>query len=274
MPYPEACRELIQRIGKSIPVPEIEEILLPRHTPAAGQEDEFGFVILEDGSVGPFYVCLGDTLKRLAESRVHTPAAARETLSAALEIGSNDLSTSALAIGAFNALSQHLMRTAGFDPSATVSPPNDIPADTIGMVGYFPPLIERFLAKGCTLVVIEQKPERVREQEGVKRYTTPGALRQCDRVICTASTLINGTLDEILSSAGPNKPIDLIGPSASGLPDPLFARGVQSVGGILIDRPGKLRSAMRTGDKWGDCGRKYQLTAENYPGIEVLLAGI
>ena len=274
MSYPEACRELIQRIGESIPVPEIEEILLPRHTPAAGQEDEFGFVILEDGSVGPFYVCLGDTLKRLAGPRVHAPAAARETLSAALEIGSPDLSTSALAVGAFNALSQHLMRKAGFDPSAIPSPPDDRPVNTIGMVGYFPPLVERYLAKGCKLVIVEQKPERVPEQEGVELQITPGALRQCDRVICTASTLINGTLDEILSSAGPDNRIDLIGPSASGLPDALFARGVQRVGGILIDRPGKLRSAMEAGDKWGDCGRKYQLTAENYPGIEALLAGI
>jgi uncharacterized protein (DUF4213/DUF364 family) len=142
------------------------------------------------------------------------------------------------------------------------------------MVGYFPPLVESYLAKGCKLVIVEQKPERVPEREGLELQITPDALRHCDRVICTASTLINGTLDEILSSAGPNNRIDLIGPSASGLPDALFARGVQRVGGILIDRPGKLRSAMEAGDKWGDCGRKYQLTAENYPGMEALLAGI
>ena len=274
MPYPDVCRELIRRIGESIPVPEIEEILLPRYTPVAEQKDEFGFVILEDGSVGPFYVCLGDTLKRLIGSRVHTRAVARKTLSTALAIGSPDLPASALAVGAFNALSQYLMRRADFDPSATVPPTDDRPVNTIGMVGYFPPLGKRYLARGCTLVVVEQKPERVPEQEGVELHTTPGALRHCDRVICTASTLINGTLDEILSSAGPNSRIDLIGPSASGLPDPLFARGVQSVGGIVIDRPGKLRSAIQTGDKWGDCGRKYQLTTENYPGIEALLAGI
>jgi len=276
MSYPDDHIRLIDKIGTSLKVPKITDILLPHGDKVDGQEDEFGFVILEDGSVGPFYVCLGDTRDRLAETQLRTRAITRGTLRTAEEIGSPDLPTGALAIGAFNALSQHLMRMADFDPSATISPPSSdgIPVKIVGMVGYFPPLVERYLAKGCTLVVVEQKPGRVPGQEGVELHTTPDALRHCDRIICTASTLINGTLDEILSSAGPDKRIDLIGPSASGLPDPLFACGIQSVGGILIDRPGQLRSTMEAGEKWGDCGRKYQLTAENYPGIEALLAGI
>ena len=172
-----------------------------------------------------------------------------------------------------NAMSQHVMKRAGFNPAAAGHPQNPPAGGRVGMVGYFAALAEQLRTAGCQVVVVEQKPERVSAATGIECHTDPGILAGCDSVFCTASTLINNTLDDVLAAAGPAAAVDLIGPSASGLPDPLFERGVRSAGGILIDQPDELLKALEKGEKWGKCGRKYQLLAKDYPGARMLLGG-
>ena len=58
---------LVERIGPLLPLPEVAEILLPRLDRDSTRQDEFGFVVLADGSVGPFYTRLGNTLELLYE---------------------------------------------------------------------------------------------------------------------------------------------------------------------------------------------------------------
>jgi uncharacterized protein (DUF4213/DUF364 family) len=100
----------------------------------------------------------------------------------------------------------------------------------------------------------------------------PRDLRQCGRVLCTASTLINDSLAELLATVDRQAPFELIGPSGSGLPDPLFARGVATVGGIQFPGREQLLDQLRRGESWGSAGRKYQLDTRSYPGLDELLA--
>ena len=51
----------------------------------------------------------------------------------------------------------------------------------------------------------------------------------------TASTLVNGTLPGLLAAIDGRAPVELVGLDGSGLPDPLFARGV-AVGGRFDGR--------------------------------------
>ena len=103
---------------------------------------------------------------------------------------------------------------------------------------------------------------------------SPARLADCDYVICTASTLINDSLESVLGAIRRPTLVDLMGPSASGLPDTLFARGVDLVSGLAIDDLPLLRRYLASGDSWGKCGRKYQLSPRVYPGVEHLLARI
>jgi uncharacterized protein (DUF4213/DUF364 family) len=82
--------------------------------------------------------------------------------------------------------------------------------------------------------------------------------------------LINDTLGELLAAVSADTRFELIGPSGSGLPDPLFARGVASVGGISFADNQCLLEHLNRGESWGRAGRKYQLSAANYPGIDHL----
>jgi uncharacterized protein (DUF4213/DUF364 family) len=270
MPYLSNYRRLIKRIDNAIRLPPIARVLLPVADVAEDIKDNFGFVVLSDGSTGPFYSCLGDTLEWLRQNAHHSIGESPSEIAGGLD--GIDLPRSALALGAFNALSQYLMKRAGFDPTTAGKPDDgDRPEGRVGMVGFFRPLIERYLARGTEVIVIEQQPERVPPELGLELFTTPQALARCDTVLCTASTLINNSIESIVEAAGNPAKIHLIGPSASGLPDLLFDLGIRSTGGVIIDRPRDLERAIAQGDSWGDCGRKYQLTRESYPGLDSLL---
>jgi hypothetical protein len=250
------------------------------HLPAAvGDEtfrDEFGFVFLDDGSVGPFYVSMAGILEDLWRSH---PEPGRLGLPAAALLAGfrgDDPAARALAVGSYNALSAALLRRTGFAPPARAGAEADaLPAGaTVGMVGYFCPVVERLTAQGHRVLVVEQAPQRVPPRARVSVTTDPHGLAACDGVLCSAATLINDTLEGLLAAAGSRPRFELIGPSGSGLPDPLFARGVSAVGGILFPERGQLLERLAQGLPWGKAGRKYQLDAAGYPGVEALLGAL
>jgi uncharacterized protein (DUF4213/DUF364 family) len=62
----------------------------------------------------------------------------------------------------------------------------------------------------------------------------------------------------------------MVGPGASCLPDPLFARGVTLLGGNWVtDRAGFL-DALANGRPWGIHARKFTLLRDAYPGAAAL----
>lgn len=274
-PLDEEYLAIGERLAAALGRPSVQGLYLP--TPVADEtpRDEFGFVFLADGSVGPFYVSLGDLLVDLWR-RHPEPGRVRVEAGALLQgLATEDLASRALALGAYNALSAALFRAAGFVPPARAAgpaPEDPEPPTRVGMVGYFCPLVDRLTAQGCEVRVLELAPQRVPQRERVSLCRDPHDLRSCDRVICTASTLVNGSLAGLLEAVGPHPRFELVGPSASGLPDPLFARGVGAVGGSLFGSREDLLGHLRRGESWGDAARKFQLDAAGYPGLDVLLA--
>ncbi len=66
-------------------------------------------------------------------------------------------------------------------------------------------------------------------------------------MIVTGVTLVNHTLEEILKVARQDAEIAVIGPTASMLPDALFARGVRVVGGVWVKKPDELLDVLAAG---------------------------
>ena len=149
-----------------------------------------------------------------------------------------------------------------------------IKGERIGMIGFFTPLIERLLEKGIEILVLEKNPDRVESQQSVILTEDVADLSSCQHILCTASTLINNTLDEVLSHSKQAKSFSLIGPSGSSLPDILFKHGIDAVGGYHFTDIPALKVALENQESWGHSGNKYQLTLEDYPGIETLLETI
>ena len=235
--------------------------------------DEFGFVFLSDGTAAPFYVSLPGVLASLHE-RFPEPQQARLSLRNCLEgFGGPLLPERALALGAWNALGQSLIRRAAFEcPPRGSGGSKPLRGEQIGMVGYFCPIIDRLVEQGVEVLVVEQQPGRVPRREHVELSEDLESLADCRLVYCTASTLINDSLEQVLECCSGAEAVDLIGPSGSGLPDILFEHGIHAVGGVSFGDAGALRAALARRESWGPVGNKYELSAANYPGVEALLA--
>lgn len=267
--------ELIDALIASLPPVDVTGLYLPAVIEDGAFRDEFGFVFLSDGSIGPFYVSLKPVLKTLWERYPRPESTRLDPVIVARALRGGDISDRALAIGAFNALSKSLMRSAGYEPPSR-GPSKELGAGqsraAIGVVGYFCPVIDRLVERGSQVLVLEQQPERVPLRPNVRLTTRAEDLAECEQVLCTASVLINDTLDELLAACPYVETFQLIGPTGSGLPDALFARGVRGVGGILFDDQELLRDVLARGESWGAAGRKYQIDREDYPGVESLIA--
>lgn len=266
--------EHAQRIAQSIELPVIEEIILPKPVCADIHDAEFAAICLRDGSMGFFYTLLDDTMQRL-QGEVDAEAwRGRSPLELARQYAGADPLSRSMGLGAISAISQHLFRRSGYGLDTQTNSMARMafaPADHVGMVGYFPPLVERLRAQGTRLSVIEKKPDLVQAGEDFQVILDPAVLRDCNKVLCTAATLLNDSLDQILAHCGGAERVAVIGPTAGCLPDPLFARGVHAVGGSRVAEPALLKQRLRDQLEWSDAVEKYTIEREGYPGLERLL---
>lgn len=267
-----------RRIGEQIAIllgrPRVSGLYLPAPVADETFRDEFGFVFLADDGIGPFYVSMDNILQGLWQRYPEPELCDEDAFSLLQGFASEDPSSRALALGTYNALSAKLYQTAGFEPPDRKSNSglsDTPPGGPVGMVGYFCPLVDKLTALGCEVLVLERAPERVPERPGVSVTCDPQDLAGCKHVLCTASTLINDSLEDFLAATEPTACIEIVGPSGSGLPDPLLARGVTSIGGISFGDRNQLIGHLRRGGSWGAAGRKYQLDETSYPGLAQLM---
>ena len=118
------------------------------------------------------------------------------------------------------------------------------PEDTVGMIGYFHPVVMRFGEKCKKLHIFERK------------ITSPGLLPdwaenillpQCDVVIITGTTLINKTIDHVLSLCKNAKEIAIMGPSACMAPNIFKEYGVTLLAGSKVTDAAKVMEIISQG---------------------------
>jgi uncharacterized protein (DUF4213/DUF364 family) len=266
--------ELAERIATRLRSPRIRALHLPPAHAATGQDAEFCAVELTDGSFGFSYALLDAAEPQL---RAYPDAAAFVGM-AAVELArgyaGKDPAAKALGFAAVNALSQHLFARANWLPPDAGDSLGEIEpqrGEHIGMIGLFRPLVARVGAAGARLTVLELKPELAGEHDGFRVTLDPADLGSCDKVVSTCSVMLNDTLDDVLAACRHARWFALIGPTAGCLPDPLFARGVDAIGGRRVFDPTGFREAFRTGGKWGSFATKYVIARRDYPGVDWLL---
>ncbi len=259
---------LIRTVNDEFSLPRIRRIYVPP-VRKDKQHADFGLVLLDDRSAGLFYVPDNGPLHRL--NRVETDSfVGLSAWHLARELTSTDLGRRAIAFGTASAITQHFFDRAGYVPGDYVDMDYTLD-DHVGMVGLFPTIVDRFRARGIRLTVIEKRIDFVQTDTNFTVTLDPTRLGSCNKILCTAATLLNGTIDEILSHCSKAQWISVIGPSAGCFPDPLFAHGVRAVGATRITDPDTLLERMQAGDTWRESVKKYTLVVEQYPGIKKLL---
>ncbi|MCZ7598320.1 MAG: DUF364 domain-containing protein [Gammaproteobacteria bacterium] len=257
-------------VASAMPLPAVDHIYLPPPQVAGEKSRKFGLVVLEDRSTGFFFTLLGDERGDAQVPKRHP----RDVLELAAWFASDDIHLRAVGLGAIGAVTQALFKAAGYRPPDAVNPVANLdpgPGDHVGMVGYFPGLVDRLRANGVRLTVLELDEKWVQQGERFEVTVDPSRLAQCNKVLCTASTLINDTVDDILRAARHADYVALIGPSAGCLPDPLFDRGVHLVGGSSVVDYEALEAACDSGEDWRGAVVKYCISPADYPGTAALL---
>ena len=268
---------LVETVAESIDLPPVDWVYIPEPDPGPGRHTEFGIVTLRDGSAGLYYAWLGASQKGMGSRYEPEQFNGRHPVELARYCAGDDEADCSLGLAAINAITRHVFRTAGFTP---MDAPDSMgilditAADHVGMVGYFPSLVKRLRNNGIRLTVIEKKPQFHKQQENFLVSADPQTLEGCTKVMITASTLLNNSIDEVLEYSRRAQKRVMIGPTTGFFPDPLFARGISAIGGSEIRFPDLARQRLSANQGLGESARKFLLSAPDYPGLDRMIQGL
>jgi uncharacterized protein (DUF4213/DUF364 family) len=126
-----------------------------------------------------------------------------------------------------------------------------MPAESsVAVIGAFVPILRKLKARGGRWWVIEQDPQTLKGDEMdhfIPADQSEETIAAADVLIITGVTLVNHTLEPILKAARPDAEIAVIGPTASMLPEALFAHGARVVGGVWVKKPDELLDVLAAG---------------------------
>jgi len=263
---------LAERIAARLGSPRVRALHLPPQV--AAKDAEFCALELEEGAIGFSYVRLGAVEPMLRQHPGIGSFAGMEAAALARGYAGKDPAAKALGFAAINALSQQLFTRAGWTPPPADDSLGEIEpkrGEHIGMIGLFQPLLARVEAAGARLTVLELRPELAGERENYRVTLAPSDLAACEKVVSTCTLMLNDTLDAMLAACRNARQFAMVGPTAGCIPDPLFAAGVDSIGGRRVADTEGFREAFCKGERWGSFTTKYVIARQDYPGIDSLL---
>ena len=135
------------------------------------------------------------------------------------------------------------------------------------MVGLFSGLIKPIKKAGAELIVIEKNEQLIKKFPDLSITLDATKLSRCNKILCTSTTILNNSLDEILSHCSPDAFVSIVGPTAGYFPDPLFARGVDVVGGRVVKNGAQFLKLLAEKKRWGEATQITCFQKENYAGI-------
>jgi uncharacterized protein (DUF4213/DUF364 family) len=273
--------QLLETLQKRWPTPRVRRLHLPHRSPGATELDAtFCAIELADGAFGLSYVLLGNTLQALLAAHgpsAGEPLAGADPMALAQRLADGDEVERAIALAAINAMTDSVWHRTGYEPPPAGNSLGDVvlgPQDHLGMIGFFPPLVQRVADAGGRLSVVEMNAAMVERQRTRFPQVTIGLdralLAPCNTVVGTSTMLLNDTLDAMLAAAPNATRFAVIGPSAGLWPDPLFARGVTLLGGTRVTDPAGFAAAMAAGESFSASTRKFAITRDGWPGWHAL----
>jgi uncharacterized protein (DUF4213/DUF364 family) len=164
-----------------------------------------------------------------------------------------------LRIAVLNAISSKLLKTSDYKIIENTDPIDliDLSSNkTITVVGGFQTYIQKISETNNKLYVLELNENVLSEEQ--KQFYIPAdkyasILPASDIIIITGLTLVNNTIDGLLSSISPNAQVIVTGPSSSIIPDILFENKVNIIGATRITDSDLLFSIV------GEAGAGYHL---------------
>jgi uncharacterized protein (DUF4213/DUF364 family) len=223
----------------------------------------FSAAILENGAVGFSYNLFhrdDEAMQRYLtwDTGEITGRPADEIMSWLL---SNDALKKTAGLAVLNALSQDFLNK---NPDAyQLDKESDLfdllrldKSNRVGVVGFFRPMMEKLVENAGEVVVIERSGELLKESYPFVMTDNPEALRQCDKVLITATTVLNDSLPEVMPHCADASFVAMMGPTAGFLPDTVFDLGIDAVGFTRVMNLDLFLERFSSGAKWGESTSK------------------
>jgi len=264
-------KKMVTELTTRFTLPSISNIFFPPFYKGSQPKDaQFMAICLEGGASGISFVLLPDEKKEEYAALQPLDFVAKNPRGFALEFGNDDPIKEMISLASINAICQHVMREANFaadfatDSLGLVSVSS---GDRIGMVGLFSGLIKTINKAGAELIVIEKNERLIKNFPNLPITLDATELSTCNKILCTSTTILNNSLDEILVHCSPDAFVSILGPTAGYFPDPLFARGVDVVGGRVVKDGALFLQLLAEGKRWGDATQRTCFQKETYAGI-------
>jgi len=176
---------------------------------------------------------------------------------------------SAIGVATLNALSQLILESGNGKEYETIRDQDgfnllNIQAhETVSLIGAFGPYIRRLKTMGNPFFVIEKNSQTLRLDE-MKHFKPESemrdALEKSGVAILTGTSIVNHTIDQILSLLRNGIRTAIIGPTASLIPDAFFHKGIRIMAGLQISNPDLMIKILKQGGSgyhlMKECGKK------------------
>jgi uncharacterized protein (DUF4213/DUF364 family) len=271
MSLKDEFKKMITKLATKFTLPPIANIFFPPFYKGGQPKDaQFMAIGLEGGAAGVSFVLL--PVEKMEEYTALQPSdfVEKNPRRFALEFGSDDPLKEMISLAAINAICQHVMREVNFaidDATDSLGLLSVSEGDRVGMVGLFFGLIKTIKKNNAELVVIEKNKQLIQKYPDLPITMDATKLSTCNKILCTSTTILNNTLDEILANCSPDAFVSIIGPTAGYFPDPLFIRGVDVVGGRIVKNGQLFLQLIAEKNPWGDTTQKTCFQKKTYAGI-------
>lgn len=263
--------KMIMYFNSSFTIPRIADIYLPPFY-QGGQPNnaQFMAVFLEGGATGISYILI--PVKEMKAYNALRPQdfIGKSPQEFAFELGNEDPVRNMISLASINAICQHVMKETKFQLDYVTDPLGLLSidkGDRIGMVGLFAGLVDTIGKAGAELIIIEKKEHLIQKFHALPITTDVTQLATCNKILCTGTTVLNNSLDEILSHCSPDSFVSVVGPTAGYFPEPLFACGVDVVGGRVVKNSKEFLQRLTQRKRWTDTTLKTCFQKSTYKSI-------
>ena len=260
--------KMITELGTKFTLAPVADIFLPPFYKGGQPKDaQFMAISLKGGATGVSYVLLPDHKMEAYTALQSSDFIGEDPGRLCLEFGHDDPLKEMIGLAAINAVCQHVMRETNFEVDSATDSLGLLSiqaGDRVGMVGLFYGLIKRIKEANAELVVLEKDDQLIKKYPDLPITLDVAQLSRCNKILCTSTTILNNSLDEVLAHCSPDAFVSIIGPTAGYFPDPLFARGVNVVGGRVVKDGAAFLQLITEGKRWGDATQRTCFQKDTY----------